>query len=334
LQRDGRTPFTTLATELGVSEAHVRRRVRHLITNDVFAVTAVADPRALGLDSMAWIGLVVAPARAEKVALALADFPEVDYVVLTSGAFTVMAEVACRTTDDVYRLLVRLRALPGVQRTETFMYLRLLRQQFQWAAPDTDEPALNASAVRALNRPEVELDATDIALISELQRDGRASFRDIARRLNVSERSASASYTRLCQQGVVRLIAVGNPATLGFNAMAWLGVNLKDGGDLEETANALSDVPQVSYLVSAAGRYDLMAEVVCRDRTHLLETLTGAIGHAPGISNIDTFYYLRLLYRTTAGAWGAARTLAHNDRQGPEVAAEFAIPTISMRAAQ
>ena len=98
-----------------------------------------------------------------------------------------------------------------------------------WSGPDTDpEPA--AHAVRGLNRPEVELDAIDVALISELQRDGRASFRDIAARLNVSERAASGRYTRLCEQGVVRLIAVGNPATLGFNAMAWLGINLKDGG--------------------------------------------------------------------------------------------------------
>jgi len=318
LQADGRTPFTALADRLGVSEAHVRRRVKTLCGQGVIAITAVADPRVLGLESMAWLGLRVRQAQIEPVAQALVGVPEVDYVVICSGAFNVMAEVACASSDDLYRLLLRIRELPGVLSTETFVYLQLLRQQFQWA--DAASDAVAPRPPLGVRAPPTALDNLDIELIGELQRDGRASFRDIAGRLHVSERVISSRFAHLVEQGAVRVIAVGNPIDLGFHAVAWLGINLRESGDFEVVAAELSAVRQVSYVVAASGRYDLMAEIVCRSREDVLATLSDRIGRIEGIGHVDTFYYLRLLYRTAAGAWSAARSRA---AIGPEaVAAE------------
>ncbi len=314
LQRDGRTPYTAVADSIGISEAQVRRIVKQLIARDVFTITAVADPRLMGLESMAWVALAVRVAHIERTAAALARMPEIDYVVITTGTWNVMAEVACPDGESLFGLLKHVRALPGVQRTETYQYFSLLRQQFQWteATPSTEpapfEPGVGSAPA--------EIDALDRMLIELLQDDGRASFRDIGQRLDVSERTASSRFTRLVKDGVVRVLAVGNPHELGFHGLAWLGIGLEADADADEAAASLARIPQVSYLVSAAGRYDLMAEIVCRDRAQLIATLDGRIGGIAGIETVETFYYLRLLYRNTAGAWSAART--QTDREGVE----------------
>jgi DNA-binding Lrp family transcriptional regulator len=308
LQQDGRIPFVALAQKLGVSEAHVRRRVDRLTRADVFSITAVADPKALGIDCMAWLGVNAKEAHAGAVAEALVDIDEIDYVVQTSGAFNVMAEAACRSSSDLYRLIRRLRALPGVRRTETFIYLNLLRQQFQWSLEGARE---------GVRGDDVLLDDLDRELIAELQRDGRASFRAIGQRVGVSERLVSSRVARLIDERLLQVIAVGNPLRLGFGAMAWLGVRVREGAGVEETAAALAEVAAIDYVVLPAGRYDLMAELVCRTQRELLLTLERGVGEVPGIADVESFLYLRLLYRSAAGAWGASRSLTLSDEHGP-----------------
>jgi DNA-binding Lrp family transcriptional regulator len=318
LQEDGRTPFTALAARLGVTEASVRRTVRRLMARDVFTITAVADPRLLGLESMAWLMLSVRPADIEATAAAVAAFDEVDYVVVATGAAPVMAEVTCRDTDACLGLVQRVRALPGVRRTETFPYFAVLHQQFRWT---TDEEPAAARAGRGVRSAPAGLDPLDRALVAELEHDGRASFREIGERLGVSERAVSARFAELSERDAVRVIAVGNPHVLGFRGLAWIGLTLEDGADLDEVTAALAGVPQLSYLVSVSGRFDLMGELVCRDRDHLLATLSERVGRVGGIESLETFYYLRLMYRTTCGAWGAARArpVAAPQPTSPEV---------------
>jgi DNA-binding Lrp family transcriptional regulator len=307
LQVDGRAPFTTVAERLGVSEAFVRRRVNKLSDTDVFSITAVADPRVLGLAYMAWIGLVVRPSTASSVAAALVDLPQVDYVVQSAGSFNVMVEVACRSRASLRELLLTIRHLPGVLHSETFVYLNLLHQRFQWVLGD------EGAGTRG-TRNDRELEPLDIELIRELQRDGRASFRDLARRLSVSERLVSSRFSRLVAENVVQVIAVGNPLTLGFGAMAWLGILLAEDADSETVAAALGRAHGIDYVLVPTGRFDLMAEIVCRDREELVETLEDEVGAIEGIDQIETFFYLRLLYKSTAGAWGADRLFTRTPR--------------------
>jgi DNA-binding Lrp family transcriptional regulator len=307
LQVDGRVPFNTLAEHLGVSETFVRRRVNKLSDADVFSITAVADPRVLGLAFMAWIGLVVRPSTASSVAAALVELPQVDYVVQSAGSFNVMAEVACRSRIDLRDLLTIVRQLPGVRHSETFVYLNLIHQRFQWVLGD------EGAGTRATGNDR-QFEPLDIELIRQLQQDGRASFRDLARRLRVSERLVSSRFSRLVAENVLQVIAVGNPLTLGFGAMAWLGIHLAEEADSDAVASALGRAHGIDYVLVPTGRFDLMAEIVCRDREELVATLEEEVGAIEGIDEIETFFYLRLLYKSTAGAWGADRLLTRKSR--------------------
>lgn len=308
LQRDGRLPFTALAERIGTSEANVRRRVRALTERDVFSVTAVADPRVLGLDHMAWVGLVVRPGEMASVAEALVEMTEVDYVVLSSGVFGVMAEVACASATSFYELVARIRRLPGVRRSETFPYLRLVHQRFQWTAPT--DPGVRWTGVPGTPAGRDGLSETDVAIVRELEHDGRASFRDIASRIGESERLVSRRVTQMVEEGVVRVIAVGNPLTLGFSTMAWLGIVVDPHADAEAVLERLSAIRAIDYVVVVAGRFDVMAEIVCRSGDELVAALGEEIGAIDGIASVETSLYLRLLYTSTAGAWGVGRSMA------------------------
>ena len=132
LQEDGRRSYAEIGKAVGLSEAAVRQRVQKLTDAGVMQVVAVTDPMQLGFYRQAMIG-IRATGDTTKVAEALAAIPAIDYVVLTAGSFDVMAEVVCESDDDLIELLNRrIRAIDGVLSTETFVYLKLQKQFYNW----------------------------------------------------------------------------------------------------------------------------------------------------------------------------------------------------------
>jgi Lrp/AsnC family transcriptional regulator for asnA, asnC and gidA len=133
LQEDGRRPFTRIAADLGLSEAAVRARTNRLVENGILQVVGVTDPLRVGFRQMAMIGVRCEASKLMEVAASLAEMPEVDYVVVTAGAFDILVETVAEDNEALLRFLAeRLRAIDGVRETETFVYLRLLKQTYQW----------------------------------------------------------------------------------------------------------------------------------------------------------------------------------------------------------
>ncbi len=141
-----------------------------------------------------------------------------------------------------------------------------------------------------ITRPR-SLDEVDQGIIEALQENGRTSFRGIAARIGVAEATVRARYGRLVRDGILQVTGVTNPLGLGFDAMAMLGVNT--AGAPQPVADELSGWNETSYVVVTAGRYDVLAEVVCTDRRHLLE-LTSRVREIPGVVTTETFLYLQL----------------------------------------
>lgn len=132
LQSDGRRSYAEIGKAVGLSEAAVRQRVQKLTDSGVMQIVAVTDPMQLGFYRQAMIGVRVA-GDATSVADRLSKISAVDYVVLTAGSFDILAEVVCENDDDLIDLLNReIRGIPGVQSTETFVYLKLQKQFYNW----------------------------------------------------------------------------------------------------------------------------------------------------------------------------------------------------------
>lgn len=132
LQRDGRRSYAAIGKAVGLSEAAVRQRVQRLTEAGVMQVVAVTDPLQLGFARQAMVGLKVS-GPLEPVADAVAELTEVDYVVVTAGSFDLLVEVVCESDTHLLELLsTRIRTIPGVVGTETFMYLQLRKQTYSW----------------------------------------------------------------------------------------------------------------------------------------------------------------------------------------------------------
>lgn len=132
LQEDGRRSYSEIGKHVGLSEAAVRQRVQKLTDAGVMQVVAVTDPMQLGFFRQAMIGVRVT-GDMRTVATALEALPQVAYVVLTAGSFDILAEVVCESDEDLIVLLnSKIRSLEGVLSTETFVYLKLHKQLYNW----------------------------------------------------------------------------------------------------------------------------------------------------------------------------------------------------------
>jgi Lrp/AsnC family transcriptional regulator for asnA, asnC and gidA len=132
LQLDGRRSYSEIGKKVGISEAAVRQRVQKLTEAGVMQVVAVTDPMQMGFSRQAMIG-IKASSDTRELAEAVTAMPQVDYVVMTAGSFDLLVEVICEDDDQLIDLVnSKIRTLPGVTSTETFVYLKLHKQFYNW----------------------------------------------------------------------------------------------------------------------------------------------------------------------------------------------------------
>ncbi len=133
LQHNGREPFRRIAAEVGVSEATIRARYQRLCEENILQVTGVTNPLGLGFEAQAMVGIRTS-GPPEPVAEEIAQWDEADYVVITAGQFDVLVEILCSDRRQLLDATNRMRAIEDVVSTETFLYLELRKQLYDWGA--------------------------------------------------------------------------------------------------------------------------------------------------------------------------------------------------------
>jgi Lrp/AsnC family transcriptional regulator for asnA, asnC and gidA len=131
LQDDGRRPYATIGRAVGLSEAAVRQRVQKLIDSGVVQIAAISDPPQMGFARQAMVG-IKADGDVRSASEAIAALPEVVYLVVTAGSFDLLCEVVAIDDDHLLEVIASLRGCPGVRSTETFMYLDIAKQTYNW----------------------------------------------------------------------------------------------------------------------------------------------------------------------------------------------------------
>ena len=144
------------------------------------------------------------------------------------------------------------------------------------------------------------LDDDDRAIIELLQADGRMPFTKVAAEVGLTKGAIRQRVQRLTDAGVMQIVAVTDPMSLGMRRVAMIGARVT--GDAEATAASLSEMEEVEYLVATTGRYDLMFEVVADDDAHLLQLLS-RLRSRDDILEAEAFVCLKLFKQTFS--WGA-----------------------------
>jgi Lrp/AsnC family transcriptional regulator for asnA, asnC and gidA len=134
LQEDGRTPFTQIARQAGVSETTIRSRYQNLVEEGIVHTVGIVDPYALGFQAPALIGILVEPGLLDQVARTLTSLPEVSYLVMTLGSFDLVIEVFCRDLPHLTDLITQqIHLIPGVRSTQTLMIARSYKLTYRWS---------------------------------------------------------------------------------------------------------------------------------------------------------------------------------------------------------
>ncbi|HAY85830.1 MAG TPA: hypothetical protein DCY42_13200 [Chloroflexi bacterium] len=134
LQKDGRTPFTTIAKQTGVSESTVRARYAGLVDAGIVSTVSIVDPFALGFQAPAIIAINVQSGKVEEVGNAIRKFPEVSYQVMVLGTYDLIVEVFCRDLAHLTRFIsTNLQTIPGVTSTHTLMVAKMFKLSYLWS---------------------------------------------------------------------------------------------------------------------------------------------------------------------------------------------------------
>lgn len=146
LQYDGRIPFTKIADTLDITEGSVRQRVKRLIDSGKLQIVGIVEPSVMGWNEAGIIGITVQADRITEVAEEIAQLPEVTYLIQAAGEFDLLAEVYCRDRDHFVSFLNnRLQKVPGVDRTQSFLILKMHKLSYRWGEAEPPSKAFTSS---------------------------------------------------------------------------------------------------------------------------------------------------------------------------------------------
>jgi Lrp/AsnC family transcriptional regulator for asnA, asnC and gidA len=138
------------------------------------------------------------------------------------------------------------------------------------------------------------LDEIDQHIIRALQIDGRVPFAQIAEQLKVSPGMIRIRYNRLVDMGFLKVVAITDPLRMGYTTMAMIGIRT-EGDKMLEAADKIAALEEVIYLIVVSGRFDMMAEVVCRDHADLLRFLSEKLYAINGVRETETLMHLKIV---------------------------------------
>ena len=150
------------------------------------------------------------------------------------------------------------------------------------------------------------LDDLDRKIISYLQYDGRMPFTQIAQELNTTEGTVRRRAKQLVDDGIMQIVAIVEPQDMGWEESAMIGISVQ-ANQVSSIAEEIAKLPEVSYLFQAAGEFDLIAEVFCKDRDHFVSFLNNKLQQIPGVVRTQSFMILKL--HKLSYRWGEASPL-------------------------
>lgn len=139
-----------------------------------------------------------------------------------------------------------------------------------------------------MGRSQHTLDRIDREIIRLLNKDGRMSNAEIARRLGgVPSRSISHRVERLIARDIINVRAIVNPLALGYHVMADVLIEVEPGC-VRKVAETVARFPQVSYVACATGETDVSISLRVRSNEELFDFVTDQLGRIPSVRRTQT----------------------------------------------
>ncbi|MCW5664135.1 MAG: Lrp/AsnC family transcriptional regulator [Piscinibacter sp.] len=154
-----------------------------------------------------------------------------------------------------------------------------------------------------LKAADVQLDAIDRAILTELQQAGRLSNLELAQRVHLSPSACLRRVKALEDSGVIaQYVALLNPKAVGKHGISYTIINLESMNTplLEAFENAVRATPEILDCYYVAGENDYLIRFAYRDAEDLERFHSQVLMHLPGVARSNSMLVLRTVKRTTA----------------------------------
>ncbi|MBK0418242.1 Lrp/AsnC family transcriptional regulator [Leucobacter sp. CSA1] len=275
LQLDGRAQFSTLAAQLGVHRTLVAQRVGELLASGEIRILAAVHPRAVGLPVQVNLQLRI-NGPTSPVFEQLGEFPNVVFLSEISGQSQAVVEVWAADLDDVGRSVREIQSIPGVAGVQFSVYDRVLRRLRLGEDPEPND---------------LVFDDFDIALMAQLQTDGRLTFGELARRTGRSASACRARVLRLLDSRIMRIGAVRSRRRATNSVLTGVGIMLTgEEHDLASVEELLVGIPTIEFAARTLGRYGLIATIAARSLADYTAIVRRIRAH-PGVYSVESWIH-------------------------------------------
>jgi Lrp/AsnC family transcriptional regulator for asnA, asnC and gidA len=312
LTADGRASFTDIANELGVSHQTIHNRFDKMVQDHDLRIIGWSDPSRIGLTAGALYRLSVEPRGLKDITTRLASMPEVTWLGLTTGEFSLIGDIWCRDMLHLRTAVSELQSIDGIASAEFAVISRLrkvatlpyLMMLYGADSGDRSKESGTATSAQGIDdsmsiwfhipqertaSDDFGLDKLDLAILGQLTKDGRESFTTIARTLDVARATVRRRYRRMISENLLKITCWLDPSRVGFHAGVRLDIAVASAY-LEEAVGKMLRFPEVAWLAQALGEFNVAADVWCPDLACLNEFLE-QLRDVPGVERMEVAYY-------------------------------------------
>jgi DNA-binding Lrp family transcriptional regulator len=280
LTADGRASVSALADAVGVSRSTVAGRLDRLLDSGRISIHGVVHPAVLGRGVCAYVQMAVAGAAA-PIARAVAAHPDVTLVSLISGGWAISVELRVASHGEVEVAVGELRAIASVQQVRTLIYTALLRD-----------------VVGPVGEVRGTADDIDRSLLRGLERDGRASYADLATATGISAAAARRRVLRLLDDGVVRVGAVTHQTEVDRTRVH--GAALHFSGAAPDLDALTTGIPELSFAARTLGWCDALITLRASTSSAVAAALD-VLRAQPEVRAVESWSHLHVVKETYVG---------------------------------
>lgn len=286
LLKDGRMSGREIAQGTGLSEANVSRRLARLIEDGAVRIIGLVEPYLLGLKTRS-IVLLKCNGDCFAIAERLAKLPSVYWCGVTFGEYDLVLFVVAKDDHDL------LACCDSILESERGISVFVNCHMLETIHSNGEKTiSIDQNSTKGLTRHAAKLDEVDHALIRMLQVDGRTSFADLAAAADISATSAADRYRQLSQSGIVQLITLPNPISMGtpVRFTACITVN----GPIRQAMRAIANLPNCVWSCGVGGVYAIITEFHCEDET-CMNHIRAKLANIPGVTSVGISLHRRVV---------------------------------------
>lgn len=301
LEADGRLQTSALARKIGTSRGNAGRRLQRLLDEKISRVSTFTNPRALGYQAAAMIGIRVLPGQLNTVAEELCRRRGVLSVVVGTGRHDILIWTLFTGATEIAGFLDReLGSIAGIMSTETTIIIGWNKVSFAYASPH-GEPRKGGSKKRiwadfstpVSDDSGMTVDETDLKVLRALEADGRKPVSSVAKEIHTSRANVAARLQRLLDDGVATIVCNTSPLALGYRMFAMIGIKVTPS-HLGAVVGRVCGLPNVYWVMTVAGRHDIVAWTMFADPSELAAFMANELGSVAGIASTETTIALEL----------------------------------------